>query len=198
MKVIDIPARDIPKQEFFDNKTQEFIIIEPRHIDPIHLQLEHSLMSISKWESKWHVPFLDEENLTGEKLLDYIRCMTINPQKNPDVYDDLTQEALMEIIAYMQDQHSAWVINAKKKGKGKKSKKADTVEAIYYAMIQYGIPPEYEKWHFNRLMALIDYCDSKGGSVSGAGGPQKKSQKEILEMYRAINEKNRKKYNSKG
>ena len=156
-------------------------------------------MSIAKWEAKWHEPFLGKDNLTGEELMDYIRCMTINQQKNPEVYEDLTQEALMEIVEYMQDQHSAWEINPKKKGKGgKKAKKPDTVEAIYYAMIQYGIPPEYEKWHFNRLMALIDFCDSKGGSVSGAGGPAKKSQKEIMEMYRAINEKNRKKYNSKG
>ena len=198
MKVIDIPARDIPRQEFFNNATQEFVTVEERHIDPIHLQLEHSLMSISRWESKWHESFFGEENMTGEKLLDYIRCMTINPQKNPGIYDDLTQEALMDIVAYMQDQQSAWEINPKKKGKSKKSKKPDTVESIYYAMIQYGIPPEYEKWHFNRLMALIDYCDSQGGSTSGAGGPAKKSQKEILDMYRAINEKNRKKYHSKG
>lgn len=154
-------------------------------------------MSISKWESKWHVSFFAEDNMNGEKLLDYIRCMTINHQKNPDVYQDLTQEAVLEIIEYMNDPQSAWVINQKKKGKGGK-KKPDTVEAIYYGMIQYGIPMECEKWHFSRLMALIDYCDSKGGSTSGAGGPVKKSQKEIMEMYRAINEKNRKKYNSKG
>jgi hypothetical protein len=65
-------------------------------------------------------------------------------------------------------------------------------------MIQYGVPLDCEKWHFNRLMALLDYCDSKGGSSSGAGGPAKQSRKEILEMYRALNEKNRKKYHSKG
>lgn len=153
-------------------------------------------MSIAEWECKWHVPFLGKENLTGEELLDYVRCMTINTQKDPNVYNDLTQEAMIKIVEYMQDPQSAWEINKKKKGR--KNRKPDTVEMIYYGMIQYGIPLECEKWHFNRLMALLDYCDSKGGSVSGAGGPAKKSQKEILEMYRAINEKNRKKYNSKG
>ena len=67
--------------ELFDNSTQEFITIPSRHIDPIHLQLEHSLMSIAKWESKWHESFFDKEEMTGEQLIDYIRCMTINPQK---------------------------------------------------------------------------------------------------------------------
>ena len=196
MLIVDCPARDIKGLEYFDNRTQEFVTVEPRHIDPIHLQLEHSLMSIAKWEAKWHEPFLGKDNLTGEELLDYVRCMTINQQKNPDTYQDLTQEALLEIVEYMQDESSAWKISPKKKGK--KQKKPDSVEAIYYAMIQYGIPMDCEKWHFNRLMALIDYCDSKGGSTSGAGGPAKKSQKEIMEMYRALNEKNRKKYNSKG
>ena len=197
MKLIDKPARIIPGKEYFDNATQTFITIEEKHVDAIHLQLEHSLMSIAKWEAKWHIPFIGKDGLTGEELKDYIRCMTINPQKNPDVYDNLEQSDLMEIIEYMHDQNSAWEINVKKKG-GKKSKKPDSVEAIYYAMIQYGIPMECEKWHFNRLMALLDYCDSKGGSTSGAGGPAKRNQKEIMEMYRAMNEKARKKYNSKG
>lgn len=197
MLIIDVPARDVAQQEYFNNQTQEFITIESRHIDPIHLQLEHSLMSIAKWESKWHEPFFEKENMTGEQLIDYIRCMTINPQKDPSVYMDLRQEDILKIIEYMEDPYSAWVIPKKKKGK-KFKKTADTVEAIYYGMIQYGIPMECEKWHFGRLAALLDYCDSKGGSVSGAGGPAKKSQKEILEMYRAINERNRKKYNSKG
>lgn len=154
-------------------------------------------MSIAKWESKWHEPYFEKDNMTGEQLIDYIRCMTINPQKNPNVYYDLRQEDVEKIVAYMEDPHSAWVIPKKKKGK-KFKKTPDTVESIYYAMIQYGIPPEYEKWHFGRLMALMDFCDSKGGSVSGAGGQNKKSQREIMEMYRAINERNRKKYNSRG
>lgn len=196
MLLIDHPARDIPKIEFFDNRTQEFITIEARHVGPIHLQLEHSLMSIAKWEAKWHEPFIGREDMTGDELKDYVRCMTINPQKNPEVYDDLSREDIAKIVEYMEDPHSAWVINSKKKGK--KQKRPDTIEAIYYAMIQYGIPMECEKWHFNRLIALLDYCDSKGGSTSGAGGPVKRSQKEIMEMYRAMNEKNRKKYNSRG
>ena len=156
-------------------------------------------MSISKWESKWHEPFLDNNELSGEKMLDYIRCMTINPQKNPKVYELLPEEKVMEIIEYMQDSSSAWVINPKKKGR-KTRKSANTVELIYYNMIQLGIPMECEKWHFNRLMALMDFCGEQGASNPGrgGGGPAKQSRREILEMYRALNEKNRKKYNSKG
>lgn len=199
MLTIDCPARDIPRREYFDNVKQEFIIIEEKHINPIHLQMEHSLMSMAKWESKWHTSFITNEEFTGEELLDYLRCMTINPQKDPDVYNNLPQEEINRIIAYMQDPCSAWELTGKqKKGKAKRSRRPETVEMVYYAMIQYGIPMECEKWHFNRLMALIDYCDYKGGSTSGAGGPNKRSEKEIMEMYRAMNEKNRKKYHSKG
>lgn len=196
MLSIDRPARTIPKREYFDNRTQEFVTIDEIHIEPIHLKLEHSLMSIAKWESRWHKPFIGRDDLSGEELVDYIRCMTVNQVKNPSVYEWLTQEDLLEIIAYMQDQQSAWEIRPSKEQK--KDTKPTSVESIYYAMIQYGIPAEYEQWHFKRLMALLDYCDSKGGSVSGAGGQKKRSEREIMEMYRALNEKNRKKYNSKG
>ena len=194
MLIVDCPARDIKGLEYFDNRTQEFVTVEPRHIDPIHLQLEHSLMSIAKWEAKWHEPFLGKDNLTGEELLDYVRCMTINQQKNPDTYQDLTQEALLEIVEYMQDESSAWKISPKKKGK--KQKKPDSVEAIYYAMIQYGIPFEpCEKWHIGSLMALIDYCAKNGA----AGQKEKpKNMRELRESWYRINEANRKKYNSRG
>ena len=193
---IDIPERTIPKQEYFDNRTQEFITVESRKIPEIHLQLEHSLISIAKWEAKWKKPFIRDEKMTDEEFLDYVRCMTVNYQKNRDVYKDLTQEAVLEIAEYMNDSQSAWEIRPQKKGK--KKRKPDTVEMIYYAMIQLGIPMECEKWHYNRLMALLDYCDAKGGSTPGGGSPKKRSEREIMELYRAMNEKNRKKYNSKG
>ena len=196
MLTIERPAAKIPKREYFDNVRQEFITIEEQNFGPINLRLEHSLMSIAKWESKWHEPFIGQNNLSGEKLLDYIRCMTVNQQKDPTVYDRLTQEDLLRIIDYMEDENSAWII--KKKQKGKKDNRPSTVEEVYYAMIQLGIPPEYEQWHFNRLLALIDFCDSKGGSRSGAGGPRKQNERKIMEMYRSINERNRKKYGSRG
>ncbi len=199
MLTIDLPERDIPGAEFFDNRTQTFITIQARHIPAIHLQLEHSLMSIAKWESKWHESFMGKDPLSGEEFLDYIRCMTVNPQKDPDVYQYLTEDAVNQIVEYMNNPYSAWEIrNSSKDQKKKKRRRHETVESIYYAMIQYGIPESYERWHFNRLQALIDYCSEQGGSTSGAGGPRKKTEREIMEMYRAMNEKNRKKFKSKG
>lgn len=190
--------RDIPKREYFNHMTQEFIEIPGVHINAINLQLEHSLMSIAKWESKWHESFMNMADLSGEQLLDYIRCMTINPQKDPNVYEYLTQADITRIVEYMQDPMSAWIPKTPmKKQKTNGRKRRDTSESIYYAMIQFGIPFECEKWHFNRLMALIHCCGENGVSYGGGGGP-KKSQRELMEMYRAMNEANRKKYHSKG
>lgn len=199
MLTIDHPARTIPKREYFNNKTQEFLTIEELHMEEFHLKLEHSLMSISKWESRWHVPFIGREDLSGEELLDYVRCMTVNTVRNPRVYEWLTNEDLVRIIAYMQDENSAWKIRQAKRDKKKGKKEApEPVEAVYYAMCQYGIPMECEQWHFNRLIALIDYFESKGGGTPSGGGQKKKTQRELLEMYRAINERNRKRFHSKG
>ena len=197
MKIIEHPACDIPRREYFDNRSQEFIIIEAEHREAFTLKLEHSLMSIAKWEGRWKKPFLDDKELTGEELLDYIRCMTINTVKNPKVYDWLANEDLLEILNYMRDSNSAWEIRKDQK-KPKKKTKPKPVEHIYFAMVQYGIPLDCEQWHFNRLMALIDYFDNQGGGTPGAGGQKKRSEREIMDMYRALNEKNRKKYNSKG
>lgn len=196
MLTIDLPEREIPQVELFNNETNEFITYPAVHVPAIHLKLEHSLKSISKWESKRHEPYLGKDQFTSDELVDYIRCMTINPQEDQNVYQYLTADAIEKIYEYMNDQHSAWTI--KKPDNNKKKRRPDTAESIYYAMIQYGIPPEYENWHFNRLQALIDYCSDQGGSVSGAGGQKKKSERELLEMYRSMNEKARKKYHSKG
>lgn len=197
MIVISHPERDIPPMEFFDNRTQEFITIPAKHLEKMNLQLEHSLMSVAKWEGIWHESFTGQKQINGEKLLSYIRCMTVNPQKNPAVYEQLVNEDLAKIVGYMQDPKSAWEIRPQKPGP-KKNRKPQTAEEIYWAMVQYGLPWDCEKWHFNRLLALLDYFDYKGGSNPGYGGQKKKSEREIMEIYRAMNEKNRKKYNSKG
>lgn len=198
MLPIDHPARDVPELEFFDNAKQEFIVIPAQHIDEIHLQLEHSLISIAKWESKWHTSYFSQEQMTPEQFLDYVRCMTINPQKNPDIYKNLLQEDFEKIMAYMTDPMSAIDLSSKKKKKGKK-KGNDTAETIYFSMTQLGIPFDCEKWHINRLLALIDYCAENGSGVSGGSGANRpRSQKEMMDLYHSLNQKNRKKYNSKG
>ena len=155
-------------------------------------------MSMSKWECKWHKPFA-YDTMNDEELLDYIRCMNINPMDQTDVYRYLSQKDFSNIFAYMADPCTAWTDPRKDKKKPKKQQNK-TVEEIYYAMIQLGIPPEYEKWHINRLIALIEYFDYKGDNMPGGGkgGVKKRTEKEILNAYHELNQKNRKKYKSKG
>ena len=197
MLPIDKPARDIPEREYFNNRTQEFVTVPGRHIDAIHLRLEHSLLSIARWESKWHIPFLSHEQMTPEEFLDYVRCMTVNPQKNPDVYLALEQEDFERILAYMADPMSA-AEAAEKKRKKPGKRKAETAESVYFAMAQLGIPFDCEKWHFNRLSALINYCAEHEGGGAAATRNRPRSQREMMELYHAMNQKNRKKYNSNG
>ena len=198
MITINHEARVIPGSEKFDNRTQEFITIPERRIPAIHLKLEHSLMSIARWESKWHKPF-DPENLNDEEFLDYIRCMNVNSSDCGDVYRYLSQKDLANILKYMLDPCTAWVDPTKKENS--KKEKPKTSEMIYYAMIKLEIPHEYEKWHINRLIALINYFgyqDSQNGGSSVGPKQQKKSAREIMMTYHELNQANRKKYNSKG
>ena len=195
MLVIEHPAEFIPMQEFFDSSTNEFITLPEQRYEPFRLQLEHSLLSISKWESKWHKPFMSETQMALEEFRDYIKCMTINTPKCKSAYDRLTQEDFQKIGDYISDPMSAWEIRKKKKKAGRKD--VVTSDGIYAAMIAAGIPFECEKWHFNRLLALLDVCESQGAQDGYKTG-KSKSQREIMEMYRALNEKNRAKFHSKG
>lgn len=208
-----------PAREYFDNRKNEFIMVPEikTEIPAINLELEHSLLSIAKWEGRWETQFIGKK-LTREELVDYVRCMTINRQNNPDVYNFLTDEDLLNILEYIQKRFSAWRnpddFNQNKDKDKKKDKKKDksskkgsdkkqdddcqTVEAIYWAMVQYGIPFECEKWHFNRLWSLLDFFGYKGGSNPPAKGIEKKTERELLEEFAAINEANRQRFKSKG
>ena len=175
----------IPGQEFWDEKKEEFI-----QTKGVTIQLEHSLISLSKWESKWHKPFLGRDDRTDEETLDYIRCMTITPNVDPKVYELIDNKAVDEISEYIKDSMTAtWFSNRN----GEETKKeVITSEIIYYAMIINGIPFECQKWHLNRLLTLIQVCNEKNK-------PQKKrSTKEIAREQAAINAARRKALHSKG
>ena len=145
----------IKAQELFNNDTQEFIEIKPTVI-----QLEHSLVSISKWESKWHKPFLTDDDKTTEELVDYIRCMTITQNVSPSAYYGITNQQIQKIKDYISDPMTATTFN-EPQNKGRVKKKKITSEVIYYQMIALGIPMECQKWHINRLMTLIRVCNIK-------------------------------------
>lgn len=173
---------EIKPKEMFDEDRQMFVQIPGKII-----QLEHSLLSISKWESKWHKPFISKEEKTLEETIDYIKCMTLSPDVNDDVYLGLTNENIKEINEYIDDSMTATWFNEKslKKGVSKKTDEVITSELIYYWMIALNIPVEFQKWHLNRLITLIKVCDIKNTP------PKKMSKRDVLSRNRSINEARR-------
>lgn len=175
----------VPSQELWDDKTQEFV-----YTDEQSLRLEHSLVSLSKWESKWHKPFFSKEAKTFEETLDYIRCMTLTQNVNPIVYNSLSDENISRINEYIDDPMTAtWFINEEKGGfNGRQI----TSELIYYWMVTLKIPFECQKWHMNRLLTLIKVCNIEGQ-------PKKNlSQREIMQRNAALNAERKKKLKTKG
>lgn len=146
--------------ELFNSATNTFVETQPQT-----LVLEHSLVSISKWESKWHKMYLETKNKTNEELLDYIRCMTINKNVPSYVYYALSQKNITDIVNYMEDPMTASTVNDSRKSG---THERVSSELIYYWMITFGIPVEFEKWHINRLLMLIKICSKKNSKPSKA------------------------------
>lgn len=171
--------------EFYDNKTERFITVKEKTI-----MLEHSLLSISKWEAFWHKPYFSHEKKTNEEFLDYIRCMTLTPNVDPKDYYALTPEQLNEIIKYMEDKQTATTFHNQEK---KKSREIMTNEVIYYLMSEFGIPYDpCQKWHINHLMSLIDVCALKSQ-------PSKKMPMgDMLKQRKSLNAMRRGKYRTHG
>lgn len=168
----------IPAREWFNDNTQEFVL-QSKSCD---LMLEHSLLSLSKWEAKWKKSFLDESaKQSNEEFLDYIRCMTINQGVDPKVYYNLTISNVEEIRKYINDPMTATTIRRYQKNKRPTRKRIITSELIYSWMIRYGIPFECQKWHLNRLMTLIEVCGIEND------GQHKMSQSEIMKENASLN-----------
>ena len=119
--------------EGWDDEKQEFV--EPKIQT---LQMEHSLVSLSKWESKWKTPFYSKKEMTAEETLDYIKCMTLTKNVNPEVYDHLTRENIKEVMDYIGDPMTATTFD--KETNKNKIRGASTSELIYYGMIASNIP----------------------------------------------------------
>lgn len=171
--------------ECWDEAKEEFV--EPKSVK---LQMEHSLVSLSKWESKWCKPFLSQKELTGEEALDYIKCMTINPNVDPDVYNHLTSENINAILEYIYAPMTATTIREDKQAK--KNNEIITAELIYHWMIELQIPFECQKWHLNRLMTLIKVRNAK------LTPPKKMSRREVMQRNTALNAARRKQLHSRG
>lgn len=176
----------VPEAERFDEATNEFIYVKETNI-----QLEHSLVSLSKWESKWHKPFFHPTmNKTNEETLDYIRCMTITQNVKPETYYALTKENITQIQQYIDDPMTATTFSNHQIGPP--NREIITAELIYYWMISYNVPVEFEKWHLNKLLALIHVLSIKNDK------PKKMSKKAIMSRNAALNAARRQQYNTKG
>jgi hypothetical protein len=192
MLVVNVKA-----QEYYSNERNEFY----NSPDTV-LHLEHSLISLSKWESKWHKPFIqNQDNLSGEEIIDYIKFMTISPNNVPDsVYHSLTKENVQTIIDYIKNPMTAtWFSDDKDKNRPRRPKKKQiiTAEIIYYWMVSLQIPFECQKWHLNRLLTLIRVCNEKN-EEQNPDPKRKPSQREMMSRAAALNAQRRAKLNSKG
>lgn len=176
---------EIPASEFFDESTNEFFSVKG-----IVLRLEHSLVSLSKWESKWKTPFLSDTPKTVEQTVDYVRCMTINQNVDPLVYKLIRNEHVEKINEYISENMTATTFNDAHSPK--KSREIVTSELIYFWMAQFNIPMECQKWHLSRLLTLIRIASIKNS-------PEKKmSKRAILSQNRSLNAARRKMHNTRG
>lgn len=187
MLTIVVPGTD--ETELWDERTQEFVYAPPQREQT--LQLEHSLVSVSKWESKWHKPFFSKDDKSQEETLDYIRCMTITKNVDESVYRRVitSRQCIDKIMAYINDPMTATTFSNNNK---KPNREILTSEVIYYMMFVNGIPIDCEKWHITRLIVLIRVFGEKNT-------PQKKmSRAETTRQYAALNAARRKKYKTRG
>ena len=175
----------IPEIECFNNKDSTFITIKAQT-----LQLEHSLVSLSKWEAKWKKPFIGNTEKTYEEIQDYIRCMTITQNVDPMTYGFLPKAIYDQINVYIDEPMTATTF--KDEPTGKASREVITSEIIYYWMITLNIPIEFQKWHLNKLLTFIKVCNIKNSP------PKKMSLKEQAAETRRLNAERRQKYNTKG
>lgn len=175
----------VPDREFFDQVNNRFLVIKGRS-----LSFEHSLLSITKWESKWHKPYLSKTEKTREEAIDYLRCMCLDKIDDPNIFMAIDVDAMKEISLYIEDPMTATTF---REDKNRQSREIITNEIVYYWMTELNIPFDpCQKWHFNRLMTLIRVASIKKQP------PKKMGKKEWAAQRSAINAQRRAKYNSKG
>ena len=170
--------------EGWDPEKEEFVEAET-----FTLQLEHSLVSLSKWESKWNRAFLSKKGMTDEETIDYIKCMTLTQNVDQAVYDHLSRENIDQIREYISAPMTATYFSQDRSGT---SNEVVTAELIYYWMIALNIPFECQKWHLNRLLTLIKVCNIKNSP------PKKMGKRELMNRNAALNAARLKQLNTRG
>jgi hypothetical protein len=172
-------------EEHFDEETSEFSTV-----GDVEIELEHSLLSLSKWESKFKKPFLSDAVKSPEEIAAYIEAMIISPNYPHDIVFRLAQHNIKEVNDYIESTESATTFGVlpERKGKGE----TITSELIYYWMVAFTIPFECETWHLNRLFSLIRICNIKNSK------PKKMSRGEIARRNAQLNAERKAKLGTTG
>lgn len=174
-----------PPKELWDEEKEEFVKVKPQT-----LRLEHSLVSLSKWEARWGEVFLSKKEKTMEQAVDYIKCMTLTQNVDPTIYRFLSKENFEAVNAYIDSPMTA--THFSNKAQGRPSREETTAEVIYWQMIALNIPFECQKWHLNRLLTLIRVCDIKNQP------PKKMGKRQIMERNTDLNRQRLKQLGTRG
>ena len=174
----------IPSIELYDETNNQFEYSKEQT-----LHLEHSLVSLSKWESKWHKPFLSKDEKTTAETVDYIKCMTITQNVDDSVYDHVSNDNIKAVQQYINTPMTATTFS---NGENKPNREVITAEIIYYWMITFNIPFECQKWHLDKLLTLVTTCSVKNSP------PRKMSKQEIASRNSNLNKSRRNKLHSLG
>lgn len=169
--------RIVVADEGFDNEKEEFV-----EIDPVVVDLEHSLVSLSKWEAKYQKPFLSADVKTSSEIYDYLKAMVVTPDVDPDVLTRCSNEQLIQIQKYIDSNESATTFSETHKRPGRSE--TITSELIYYWMVSFTIPFECESWHLNRLFALIRICGIKNSKPEQVPAHEAAAQRAKLNAQR--------------
>ena len=176
---------NISDKDYYNDDTSKFVLLKGKTIE-----LEHSLVSLSKWESKWCKPFLGKDKKSKEEQRDYISCMLITKNVDPDFHLYLSDQEVATINAYIDHKMTATTFSELHTPRA--SNQVVTSELIYYWMISLNIPFECQKWHLNRLLTLIRVCSIKGA------GPEKMPKNTVLARNRALNAARKQQLNTRG
>lgn len=175
----------VPGTEVYNEETSEF-----GSEGDVVLELEHSLASLSKWESNYERPFLADDEKSEGEILGYIKAMVLTPNVAAETYENLTRENFEEINKYIEAKQTATTIYEPPGTSS--SRETITAELIYYWMTVFHIPFECENWNLNRLFMLIRICSIKQSP------PKKESATTRAARQREMNERRRQSMNSTG
>lgn len=181
----------VPETEVYNNVTEEFVATKS-----YQLKLEHSLLSVAKWEAKHHKVFLSKGgSKTTDETFSYIQCMCLQYEPTIEQLKLIPGPLIKQITEYIHDPMTAtWFSEDKSRavGRNKRNNEVTTSEVIYYQMVELGVWKECEKWHLNRLLTLIQVISLKRTP------PKKRSKKDILNEQQMLNEQRKRQLGTKG